>query len=218
MFKLPNWSMYTYVLEGGCPIHAPKIPCHSDSYVSFPITFSGIFHWAGVYQWFPGNPPMKHALQENRKNKKYEGKKKHRPFRNAQYFCCSWWRKEKNIYEEANKWNRWQYDCTKPFYVYGAAYRINFCDWFFCCELQVHEAFFHKEQLVTIARIQMVRGVCCSVYSHPLWKWMFFHNNSFPVSSKSALNIFAFLPHPKQKCVKFSFLVSLTFKSCQFQL
>jgi len=64
----------------------------------------------------------------------------------------------------------------------------------------VHEAFFHKEQLVTIARIQMVRGVCCSVYSHPLWKWMFFHNNSFQVSSKSALNIFAFLPHPEQKC------------------
>ena len=76
MFKLWNWSMYTYVLEGGCPTHAPKIPCHSDSYVSFPITFSGIFHWAGVYQWFPGNPSMKHALQENRKNKKYEGKKK----------------------------------------------------------------------------------------------------------------------------------------------
>ena len=30
--------------------HALKILCHSDSYVSFPITFSGIFHWAGVYQ------------------------------------------------------------------------------------------------------------------------------------------------------------------------
>jgi len=67
--------IYTYVLEGGCPIPCSEIPCHSDSYVSFPITFSGIFHWAGVYQWFPGNPSMKHELQENRKNKKYEGKK-----------------------------------------------------------------------------------------------------------------------------------------------
>ena len=76
---------------------------------------------------------------------------------------------------------------------------------------------------VPIARIQMVRGVCCSVYSHPLWKWMFFHKNSFQFSSKSALNIFAFLPHPKQKCeilVSAVAMVSLTchFKSCQFQL
>ena len=112
----------------------------------------------------------------------------------------------------------WYHDCTKPFYAYGAAYRINFCDWFFCCELQVHESFFHKEQLVTIARIQMVWGVCCFIYSHPLWKWMFFHNNSFQVSSKSALNIFAFLPHPEQKCEILVFSLTCHFKSCQFQL
>ena len=51
--------------------------------------------------------------------------------------------------------------------------------WIFCCELQVHKAFFHKEQLVTIERIQMVRGVCCSIYPHPYWKRIFFTTTCF---------------------------------------
>ena len=50
MFKLPNWGLCTYLLECCCPIPCSKDSGHSDSYayVSYPITFSEIFHWAGV--------------------------------------------------------------------------------------------------------------------------------------------------------------------------
>ena len=214
MFKLPNWSICTYV--------------------SFPITFSGIFHWAGVYQWFPVNPLMKCVLQENRnlKNKKYEWEKKHRPFRNAQYFCCSWWRKEKNIYEAEFEENWLKNSHASPtnanetdgnlivpnpsmfmVQLITLTFVIDFFVVHVSCKcmkpsftrnswLQSQEYKWCEEFVVPFIPIHFGNGcffttTCFRFHQNQHWTYLLF----FPIPSKS---------------VKFLFLVSLTchFKSC----
>ena len=142
-------------------------------------------------------------------------KKKHRPFRNAQHLCCSWWRKEKNIYEEANG----NLVVPNPSMFMVQLIALTFVIDFFVVSCKCTKPSFTRNSWLQSQEYKWCEEFVVPFIPIHFGNGCFFTTTRFRFHQNQRWTYLLFFPIPS-KSVKFSFLVSLTchFKSCQFQL